>query len=470
MPLEDFIPQIDDRRYDDILAEVRTRIARYTPEWAPVWTDVNDNDPGITMVQVFAWLSEMLLYRMARVPELNYLKFLQLLGIELQPAEPALTEITFPVKDTHPQASLIVPDRTQVSAESSDGGAPIVFEIERALIALTARLASVQAFDGYAYTNVTAENEGATQGFQPFGPLARDESALLLGFTYAGEFPQLELDLTVWVSQDGPSLTIFQCGFPDMPVYALARLRWEYWNGTEWQGLSLLKDESYAFTRSGYTVLKTPTMGSMRRVVVGVVPEERYWIRGRVELSQYERPPKLLAVRTNTVAARQAETIRDEVLGGSNGRRDQVFRLASAPVLRDTLRLEIDEGSGPEIWTRVDDFFGSGPADLHYMLNRTTGEIRFGDARNGNIPVANPANPEGNIVAREYRFGGGKQGNVPAGAIKTLTTSIDGIDDNTVANLLPADSGRDEETLDEAKKRAAHAIRSRCCAVTAEDF
>jgi len=40
----------------------------------------------------------------------------------------------------------------------------------------------------------------------------------------------------------------------------------------------------------------------------------------------------------------------------------------------------------------------------------------------------------------------------------TLTTSIDGIDDNAVANLLPADSGRDEETLDEAKKRAPHAI------------
>ena len=51
---------IDDRSYDSLLAEVRTRIARYTPEWTPVWTDVNDNDPGITMVQVFAWLAEML--------------------------------------------------------------------------------------------------------------------------------------------------------------------------------------------------------------------------------------------------------------------------------------------------------------------------------------------------------------------------------------------------------------------------
>ena len=66
------------------------------------WTDVNDSDPGITLVQVFAWLAEMLLYRMGQVPELNYLKFLQLLGIELQPAEPAQAEITFPVKPDHP--------------------------------------------------------------------------------------------------------------------------------------------------------------------------------------------------------------------------------------------------------------------------------------------------------------------------------------------------------------------------------
>jgi len=51
-----------------------------------------------------------------------------------------------------------------------------------------------------------------------------------------------------------------------------------------------------------------------------------------------------------------------------------------------------------------------------------------------------------------------------------VATSITGVDDNQVANLLAADSGRDEETLDEAKQRAPRAIKSRCRAVTAEDF
>ena len=104
MPLNQAIPTIDDRDFDSLLAEVRTRIARYTPEWTPVWTDVNDNDPGITMVQVFAWLAEILTYRMSKVPELNYIKFLQLLGIELSAAEPANAEVTFPVKSSFSRA------------------------------------------------------------------------------------------------------------------------------------------------------------------------------------------------------------------------------------------------------------------------------------------------------------------------------------------------------------------------------
>src|SRR6516165_6031329 len=98
MPLQDADPVIDDRRFDQLLAEVRTRIARYTPEWTPVWTDVNDNDPGIKMAQVFAWLTEMLIYRMNLVPELNYIKFLLLIGMELHAAEPAGAEVTFPVQ------------------------------------------------------------------------------------------------------------------------------------------------------------------------------------------------------------------------------------------------------------------------------------------------------------------------------------------------------------------------------------
>lgn len=473
MPIDDYIPRIDDRRYDDIVAEARTRIARYTPEWSPVWTDVNDSDPGVTLVQLFAWMTEMLIYRLGRVPELNYLKFLQLIGVELNPAEPATAEVTFPVLANFADPSLIIPSRTQVSAEATDGGSPVIFETDRAIVALTARLASVQAFDGFDYTDVTAENDEPAEGFEPFGPLAATDSAVLLGFDYVGDFPaQVELNLAFFLfeSAQGAASAAFNCGLPESQVFASATLAWEYWDGKQWASLSQLKDETRALGQSGHVYLKTPAKGSMQKSIVGEVIDSRYWIRGRLKSGSYERAPKLLAVRTNTISVVQAETINDEVLGGSSGRPNQVFRLSNAPVLAGTLQLEIDEGDGFQTWERVGDFFGSGPQDRHYVLNRTSGEVRFGDGMNGSIPVGNVLNVNSNVVAREYRTGGGKRGNVAAGKLSTLLTSIEGVDEAGVTNLQPAVAGRDEETLDEAKVRAPRALKSRCRAVTAEDF
>jgi predicted phage baseplate assembly protein len=478
MPLDDSLPQIDDRRYDDIVEEIRTRIARYAPEWTPgvsAWNDLNDNDPGVTLVQVFAWLAEMLTYRMNQVPQLNYVKFLQLIGIELRPAEPALAEIEFPIKDSHSEAVVLVPARTQVTAESGEGGPPIVFETDRALTALRAKLTAVQAYYNGDYSDVTTENTDAERGFYPFGEWANDGSALVLGFTEKDNvFPEAGVDLAIWILPDPASSSVVSCHLPDTPSFAPARLTWEYLDGSDWRPLSLLKDETKAFTRSGHVHLKTPGRGSppMQPVDLPNVQEKLYWMRARLERSQYERPPKLQAIRTNTVPARQAETIKDEVLGGSNGRRDQKLPLQHTPVIHDTLQLEVDEGiqADDRRWARVDDFLGSGPEDKHYTLNRTSGEIGFGDGINGRIPTANVNNPDANIVAREYRVGGGRRGNVRAKAIKTLTTAVPGVDDNAVKNLFAAYGGRDEETLQEAKKRAPGAIRSRTRAVTAEDF
>jgi predicted phage baseplate assembly protein len=197
----------------------------------------------------------------------------------------------------------------------------------------------------------------------------------------------------------------------------------------------------------------------------------RYWIRARLARSEYERAPAILAIRTNTVAVEQAETVLDEVLGGSDGSRSQSFHLASRPVVHDSLELEIqqsDEGYLP--WKEVSDLLGSGPRDDHYMLDRSAGTVLTGDGVNGNIPVAYVRNPDANVVARRYRVGGGRRGNVAARAISTLSTRIPGIDENTLGNLQAAFGGRDEETLKAVCKRAPRAIRSADRAVTAEDY
>ena len=476
MPLRDHLPQIDDRRYDDIVTEIRTRIARYAPEWRPgeaAWTDVNENDPGVTLAQVFAWQADMLLYRLNRVPELSYLKFLELIGIELTPAQPAQAEVTFPVAATHTAAIVRVPARSQLSADPQDGGAPVVFETVRGLVAFRAALKSVMVFDGSQYVSRFADNDAADRGFEPFGPRPDRESALLLGFDDSAALPPEILDLAV-VVMPGMQATARQyvpCGGNPL-AFAPATVAWEYQTPSGWTRLNVLKDETLAFSRSGHVSLRLPTAGIAAKTKLQPAdPLPFYWLRARLLASQYERAPRLLAVRTNTVAVEAAETLTDEVLGGSDGSRNQVFQLSGKPVVQGSLQLDIEESDrGFERWTEVGDFFGSGPADRHYVLNRSTGEIFTGDGVNGAIPVAYVNNPNGNVIARLYRVGGGKRGNVPAGAISTMAYRVEGIDENGVGNLQPAFAGSEEETLDEARKRAPRSLKSRERAVTAEDF
>ena len=79
------IPSIDDRRYQDLLNEALARIPVHTPEW----TNFNKSDPGVTLIEVFAFLTETLLYRSNQIPERNRRKFLKLLGVPLQAASAA---------------------------------------------------------------------------------------------------------------------------------------------------------------------------------------------------------------------------------------------------------------------------------------------------------------------------------------------------------------------------------------------
>ncbi|GLQ89920.1 putative baseplate assembly protein [Dyella flagellata] len=474
MPLDNLLPIIDDRSYDDIVSEIRNRIARYAPEWQPgdsAWTDVNDNDPGVTFAQVFAWLADMLLYRMNLVPQLNYIKFLQLLGIELQPASPASAEVTLPVLASCTQSVVTVPARVQLSADPGDGGPPLIFETVGSLKAFRAKLDQLlSAEGGGGYSDITSANDGVT-GFQPFGAQAAKDAEFALGFVDSAALPSELLDLSISVQSDPQASGWYGCGDN---ITLPANLAWEYWNGTYWLPLNVLKDDSLAFTRSGHVTLKLPAGGITATAKLSGSSTDstlRYWIRARVVSSQYLNPPSLLAIRTNSVAVQQAETISNEVLGGSDGSRNQTFQLGATPVVAGSLQLQIQQSSdGFDTWTEVTDFFGAGPNDMVYVLDRTAGTILCGDGINGAIPVAFIGNPGGNVVARVYQVGGGKRGNVAAGLIDTLTSPIDGIDSNGVGNLFAAYGGRDEETLDQAKKRAPLSLRSQDRAVSNSDF
>ncbi len=475
MPLASNFPVLDNRRFDDIVAEARVRIPRYTPEW----TDFNPGDPGFALVELFAWMTELLAFRMNQVPKLSYLKFLELIGIELRPAQSAATILTFPVLAGFADTSVIIPRLAQVATAEPDAeGRPIVFETERALTALRARLDAVQSFDGYSHALLTTANASLAMGFAPFGPLATSGSALMLGFDDPGDLPpDAGLSLAFWPRSPLKEPPPSPCGGLDTAVPSPARIVWEVWSGSEWRPLNVALDETLGFTRSGVVILRTPGKGQAVKAKLGAASDKpRYWLRARLDHSAYQTPPLLLGIRANAVRATEAQTARDEVLGGSDGTPDQTFTTANAPLLPGSLTVEVFETADAEAWQPVDDFFGLDPDAAVYVPDWATGTIRFpgvnaaGSGKGGRIPSANVDRQQTSIVARAYRFGGGVRGNVPAGAITAPMTAVTGIDAAGVTNPLAATGGADEEDITTAMERAPRMLKARDRAVTPGDF
>jgi predicted phage baseplate assembly protein len=115
-------------------------------------------------------------------------------------------------------------------------------------------------------------------------------------------------------------------------------------------------------------------------------------------------------------------------------------------------------------WIEVSDFHTSGPRDRHYLLNRMTGAVTFGDGVQGMVPPAGTAN----IRARSYRAGGGSRGNKPAGTITELKTTVANV--QGVTNTVPSVGGTDlgsEAALEDLGPRV---LRHGHVAMTAEDY
>ncbi|NJM75508.1 MAG: putative baseplate assembly protein, partial [Acaryochloridaceae cyanobacterium RU_4_10] len=126
----DFLPKLpksnlDDRTFQDLVDECILRIPRYCPEW----TNYNPGDPGITLVELFAWLTDQMLIRFNQVPRRNFIVFLELLGIRLQPAAPAFTELTFYLSADLP-STYEIPTGTEVATVRMEQEEAIVFSTE----------------------------------------------------------------------------------------------------------------------------------------------------------------------------------------------------------------------------------------------------------------------------------------------------------------------------------------------------
>ena len=108
-------PRIDRRKANDLLRSLREMAPHYTAEWP----GKDDDDPGVALLKIFAFISEGVITRLNRAPERNFLAFLDMLGIRLLQARPAYAPIKFVVANGT-EFPFLVPKGTQVSAPPTE--------------------------------------------------------------------------------------------------------------------------------------------------------------------------------------------------------------------------------------------------------------------------------------------------------------------------------------------------------------
>ncbi|HKD97890.1 MAG TPA: baseplate J/gp47 family protein [Micromonosporaceae bacterium] len=125
------VPNLDDRRFADLVREAREKIAVTCPEW----TDLSVHDPGMVMVEAFAHLTEVMLYRFNRLPERAYVEFLNLLGVVRHPPSAAWTELTFTrVPGSDATQPITIPAGTRIAAARGADPTPVVFVVTTSVL------------------------------------------------------------------------------------------------------------------------------------------------------------------------------------------------------------------------------------------------------------------------------------------------------------------------------------------------
>ncbi len=459
-------PNLDDRKFQDIVSEARSKIPLYCPKC----TDYNLSDPGITLIELFAWMVDMLLYRLNRVPEKNYIKFMELIGIHLEPPKPATVNVTFRLSAAQPEP-LTIPRGTELATMPTEAQDAITFTTNEDLTIIVPDLTySLTTPDDNTFEDVMPALRNPDRLTSIFQEIPQENNALYLG--YRENLRAHILALTVQCSIEGIGVD------PHNPPWA-----WEYWDGEyeRWAPLRLESDTTGGFNTNGQVILHIPANSAMREID----GRQACWIRCRAtkprpKQSAYSSSPKVRTIVSESIGgivpASHASRINREMLGASNGTPDQKLQLQNTPVLRrepgETLEVETGNEGEFDPWLEVSDFADSSPTDQHFTCDSVSGEIQLGpsirdssggERQYGRVP------PEGRQIRfSSYRSGGGVIGNVGEGTITVLRSSIPYID--SVTNYAAAQGGIDAESLDNAKLRAPQILKANIRAVTAEDF
>ena len=424
----DFLPKLpksnlDDRTFDDLVNECILRIPRYCPEW----TNYNPGDPGITLVELFAWLVHQMLYRFNQVPRRHYVAFLELLGIRLLPPEAARTELTFYLTKAQTEPKPI-PAGTEIATVRTATQEAVIFTTDVDLVIGQPRIKHVlradqvsavpttrtltNRFDGTVYEAERrwSDLEVPLEVFQPCRPGTC--FYLVLETTHRS-------DTTLTTSDNGATAAIadnIQGNILALTVKGPAAvttginpdnppLRWEVWTGSEWQEENILRERlddrtrGFSFDRLGEAAPNPEQEGAdiilhlpQQWPVAEFGDYQGHWIRcvyiepdRQQQQFGYQRSPEItgLSVRAigGVVNASECITLTQELLGVSNGKPSQVFELRGKPVLARTaeehIRIQLPNGDA-EDWQEVEHFGDSHADACHYLIDSQSGQVQFG--------------------------------------------------------------------------------------------
>src|SRR5438045_3118189 len=252
------VPNLDDRSWKQIVDEAVRLIPRYCPEW----TNHNSSDPGITLLELYAWMTEMVIYRRNKVPEKNFLTFLDLIGVRLKPPEPARVVLELTPSEGA-EGELLVKNGTQRATLQSGEADAVTFETLRDITLLpvhVVRAASSHRATVADHTEALASGEAR----EPlFAGVLEVERFLYLGDDRLKAFNEeaaVDLFFEAMPGSSGPRIPTIT--------------EWQYFDGKRWRDMTVNRAESDS---------RRLSFGSHPGIEKQIVNDvETYWVRGKL--------------------------------------------------------------------------------------------------------------------------------------------------------------------------------------------
>jgi hypothetical protein len=517
------IPSIDDRRYQALLDETLARIPVHNPEW----TNFNRSDPGVTLVELFAFLTESLLYRANQIPERNRRKFLTLLGVPLQPGSSASGLVaftnergpleTFTLSEGFEVRAGEVPFRTTRSIDVLPIEATVYYKRERTDAPEELKEYYRQLYSSFRdqpappelrlYDTVAFQADGTAavdlattvdrslwiallfrQGDRADkDALKKARSAIARKTLSLGLVPALSDALRdVRVAAPAQATPRIQYQFPKVEGVGRvpANLVPEY--------RAIDADPSGdILTVPGVVQLALPAEGDLRvwtldpleagvadlPPVIDDASDERLitWIRVRLEGGG---SAKFLWAGINATLVEQRTRVLNEVLPDGTGEPDQVVRLAQPPVITGTVQVSV--AGSPAPWQEIDDLFAAGPEVPSPDSAKPPGapplpggpiDVFTLDPEAGELHFGDGFRgrrpPAGAAMRASYEYAVGALGNVGPSLINSGPAIPAGV---KVTNPVRTWGGSASEPVSSGEKQVARYLQHRNRLVTAEDF